>query len=158
MRRGSLRIKRVSSTKEATSTRRRCTHGIWSRGVERGGNVPEARRRPFFTARTSVSGPRSPQNTNKNGGSRERLRGQDREARGGGICGRDTERKRKMGKDGNQVPRDTEGASRGGKRTIPRDSTTTTVVLRRPSGFFLSSFSVVPSSSRFPRVHVLRGI
>lgn len=49
------------------------TDGIREEGGgerKRGKNVPvpEAQRRPFFTARTSVSGPRSPRNTNKNGG------------------------------------------------------------------------------------------
>lgn len=65
--------------------------------------VPEAQRRPFFTARTSVSGPRSPRNTNKNGG----LGAKTGVGRAGGP-----ERygaKEENGKDGNQVARDRGG-------------------------------------------------
>lgn len=61
-------------------------------GEEENVPVPEAQRRPFFTARTSVSGPRSPRNTNKNG----ELGVKTRAGRAGGPG--DTERKRKMGK------------------------------------------------------------
>lgn len=67
--------------------------------------APEAQRRPFFTARTSVSGPRSPRNTNKNGGW-ERRELEEREAKEGlwryGA-------KEENAKDGNQVPRDRGG-------------------------------------------------
>lgn len=87
----------------------------WGRG--RSGRVvpvPEAQRRPFFTARTSVSGPRSPRNTNKNGGRGRWGKGEGRRERYGA--------KEENGKDGNQVPRDIERGegrrgTRGGKRT-----------------------------------------
>lgn len=112
-------------------------------GEEENVPVPEAQRRPFFTARTSVSGPRSPRNTNKNGELGVKTRAGT--SRGSGRYGA----KEENGKDGNQVPRD-RGGPRGGKRTTGlttrRWSLSSIWVSHFPPFFSSLLFSALPFS------------
>lgn len=140
------RMKRVFAWDEGVSGRiqgRELREGITG-GEEENVPVPEAQRRPFFTARTSVSGPRSPRNTNKNGELGVKRRGRD------GQGAREIRSERGKWERRKSSAERQRGAARRKKDDRLDDTTVVPVVhLGFPfSSFFFSSllFSAVPFS------------